>query len=72
MKKFEIIDLIEELGFPYLATMLDENEFTMWDSFDHLHATKLECTAEEFSLDLHIELIYLVDYFFFNLPTNQK
>ena len=64
MKRFEILDLIEDLGFPHLALMLEENELTIWDAFNHLHSTKLQCTDEEFSLDLHIELIYLVEYFF--------
>ena len=64
MKRFEILDLIDDLGFQHLATMLEENEFSLWDAFDHLHETRLQCTDEEFSLDVHIELIYLVEYFF--------
>ena len=64
MKRFEILDLIEELGFQHLATMLDENEFTIYDSIEHLNSCKNECTEEEFPSSVYDAVIGLLDLFY--------
>lgn len=64
MKKFEIIDLIEELGFPYLASILDANECTPIEAIEHLNRCKNECSDEEFPCSVYDEVIALLDFYF--------
>lgn len=64
MKKFEIIDLIEELGFPYLATILDSNECTPQIAIEHLNRCKNECSEYEFSNSDYASIVCLLDLYF--------
>ncbi len=69
MKKFEIIDLVEDLGFQLLSDMLllsnsDSNYFTYSDCIGHLNSCKNECTEEEFPSSVYNELIELIDLYF--------
>ena len=64
MKRFEILDLIEDLGFQYLATMLDENELSKMDAYDHVFICHLEMTEEEFPKEIMLEIWNLLDLFF--------
>jgi hypothetical protein len=64
MKRFEIIDLIEELGFPYLASILDSNECTPVQAIEHLNRCKNECSDDEFSSSVYDQMIALLDLFF--------
>ena len=64
MKKFEIIDLIEELGFPYLASILDTNECTPLTAIEHLNRCKNECSEDEFSNSDYTAVICLLDLYF--------
>jgi hypothetical protein len=69
MKRFEILDLIEDLGFQHLADMLllsaaDFNNHTYMDCIEHLNRCKNECTELEFSLSLYHTVIGLLDLYF--------
>ena len=64
MKKFEIIDLIEELGFPYLAAILDSNECTPQIAIEHLNRCKNESLSIEFSDSNYMAVICLLDLYF--------
>lgn len=64
MKKFEIIDLIEDLGFPSLATSLELNELTHGESLKHIHHCKFCCTDEEFSMSDYNAVICLLALYF--------
>tara|TARA_R100000951_G_C2640248_1_gene180676 strand:- start:1660 stop:1860 length:201 start_codon:yes stop_codon:yes gene_type:complete len=64
MKRFEIIDLIEDLGFPYLASILDANECTPVIAIEHLNRCKNECTDEEFPCSVYDAVICLLDLYF--------
>ena len=64
MKKFEIIDLIEELGFAYLATILDSNECTPQIAIEHVNRCKNECSDDEFSDSDYTAVICLLDLYF--------
>lgn len=64
MKRHEIIDLIEELGFPYLSSILDSNECTLVNAIEHLNRCKNECSEDEFTTSLYDEMILLLDLFF--------
>ena len=64
MKKFEIIDLIDELGFAYLATILDSNECTPLIAIEHLNRCKNECSEEEFPMSVYDAVIGLLDLYY--------
>ena len=71
MPKHEIIEEIELLGFPYLATLLDSNEITYLDALNHILNCFYETTEEEFAAaDYEKVELLLQDYFDFK-PTNQ-
>jgi len=71
MTKHEIIERIEYLGFPYLATLLTENQLTYLEALNHLLNCFYETTEEEFSAVDYEQLeLLLQDFFDFN-PTNQ-
>lgn len=70
MKRFEIIDLIEELGFPYLASILDSNECTPIHAIEHLNRCKNESSEDEFPCSVYdtmIELLYLYYSLYYSL-----
>ena len=65
MKKFEIIDLIEELGFPSLAASLDANECTPIMAIEHINNLYFrETSEEEFSQSDYTAVICLLDLYF--------
>ena len=64
MKKFEIIDLIEDLGFSYIAAILDSNECNYVEAIAHLNRCKNECTDYEFSDSDYTAVICLLDLYF--------
>jgi hypothetical protein len=64
MKKFEIIDLIDELGFSSLATSLELNEVNYSQSLKHIHHCKFCCTEEEFPCSVYDEMIALLDLYY--------
>lgn len=67
MNKHEIIDEIELLGFPYLASLLDSNEITYLDALNHILNCFYETTEEEFAAAVYEQLeLLLQDYFDFN------
>jgi hypothetical protein len=71
MLKHEIIDEIELMGFPYLASLLDSNEITYLEALNHLLNCFYETTEEEFSaVDYEKLELLLQDYFDVN-STNQ-
>ena len=71
MLKHEIIDEIEILGFPYLASLLDSNEITYNEALQHLSNCYHETTEEEFNASLFMTLgLLLLDYFDCN-PTKR-
>lgn len=69
MKRFEILDLIENLGFAHLSDMLllsnaNLNNHTYMDCIEHLNRCKNECTEEEFPSSVYSEVIALLDLYF--------
>ena len=64
MKRFEIIDLIEDLGFPYLASILDANECTFVIAIEHLNTCKNESSEEEFPMSVYDAVIGLLDLYY--------
>ena len=73
MDKHEIIECIEEMGFPYLATLLTDNDLTYLEALNHLLNCYYETTEEEFSAVDYEQLeLLLQDYFDFNQPTTKQ
>mgnify|MGYP003152052756 FL=1 len=71
MPKVEILERMQDMGFPYLATLLTENELTYLEALNHLLNCFYETTEEEFSAVDYEQLeLLLQDYFDFN-PTIQ-
>jgi len=67
MNKHEIIERIEDMGFPYLATLLIENEINYLESLNHLLNCFYETTEQEFAAAVYEQLeLLLQDYFDFN------
>jgi len=64
MKRFEIIDLIEDLGFPSLANWLDANECTHSEAITHIRYERSIQTEEEFPAEIFNQVYDLLDLYF--------
>lgn len=64
MKKFEIIDLIEDLGFQSLANWLDANECTHIEAINHIRYERTIQSEEEFPIEIYIQVLYLIELYF--------
>ena len=64
MKKFEIIDLIEDLGFQSLANWLDADECTHIEAILHIRTERRIQTEEEFPTEIFNQVHDLLDLYF--------
>ena len=68
--QLEILQKIDDMGFPYLATLLSENELTYLEALNHILNVFYETTEDEFPAVDYQQLELLVqDFFNFNQPT---
>ena len=64
MKRFEIIDLIEDLGFQSLANWLDVNECTHSEAISHIRYERTIQSEEEFPIEIFNQVYDLIDLCF--------
>ena len=64
MKRFEIIDLIEDLGFQSLANWLDSNECTHSEAISHIRYERTIQSEEEFPIEIFNQVYDLIDLCF--------
>ncbi len=64
MKKFEIIDLIDDLGFQSLANWLDANECTHIEAINHIRYERTIQSEEEFPIEIFNQVYDLLDLYF--------
>ena len=64
MRRFEILDLIEDLGFQSLSNWLDANECTHSEAINHIRYERTIQSEEEFPIEIFNQVFDLIELYF--------